>query len=61
MTSCSRCGRNVTRPVFAGGMAFGSVCYRKVASKPKRRHAARVDAVQRVIDPNQRDLFAEAS
>lgn len=54
MTTCARCNRNVAAPIFAGGMAFGSTCYRKVAGAKPRR-ARKTEAAP--ADPRQRDLF----
>jgi hypothetical protein len=57
MTKCARCHRNVTAPIFAGGMAFGSTCYRKVSGS-KQRRARKPEAEP--ADQRQRDLFSEA-
>lgn len=59
MNRCTLCGRKVAVPLFSRGRPFGPTCYRKVSAKPVRSRAARVETVQREVDPNQRDLFAE--
>jgi hypothetical protein len=55
---CANCGRRLTRPIYAGNLAFGSTCYRKVAGS-KQRRARKPEAAP--ADPRQRDLFAEAA
>lgn len=62
MTKCARCNRSLRNPVLLSGVAFGSKCAQAVAgAKPKRKKRSAVEAHQRAVDPNQRELFAEVT
>lgn len=56
---CARCSRTVGRPVYLGGMTFGTGCARKVRGPGQR--APRQEEQRPAVDPRQPDLFPEAA
>jgi len=58
---CARCGRSLRNPVYAGGLALGSTCYRAVIGGVRIGSAHQAERRTRravhVAQPDQFDLF----